>query len=75
MEEELSTVATQTWAERGMDRTMVHGTNRSMAESDSSGSFVEAGERACRSSCVRDRDLGIMWPQWHTLRFEGEGKN
>ena len=39
---------------RGMDKKIVHGTPRSMAESDSRGSDVEASERACRSSDLRD---------------------
>ena len=44
----------------------------SLDETGSRISDVLTGERTCRSSDVRDRDLGIKWPQWHTLIFKGQ---
>ena len=50
---------------------MVHGTE-SMAGTDSWSSDVVTVERTCRSGDVRDQDLGIKWPHWHTLIFSDE---
>ena len=47
---------------------MVYRTKRSMDEADVGGSDVETSEGTCRS-CY---DLGMKWPQWHTLTFEGQ---
>ena len=45
-----------------------------MDEADSRSSDVEAGERACRAVMCDTRDLGVKWPHWHTLIFEGQIK-
>ena len=48
---------------------------RSVDEADSRGANVETGKRTRRSSDVRETcDLGIKWPQWHTLMFSDEIK-
>ena len=52
VEEELSTIATQYWAEGVWTEKMVSRAKRSVDEADSRSSDVEAGERACRSSDV-----------------------
>ena len=54
VEEELLYCGYSNLGRTGVDGKMVHGTKRSMAESDSRGSDVETGERACRSRNVRD---------------------
>ena len=38
-------------------------------EEDFRSADVEIGERICKSRS-ETRDLGIKWPQWHTLLFE-----
>ena len=64
VEDELSTMSSQ-------NRKMVHGTT-SMAGTDSWSSDFGTVERTCRSGDVRDKDLGIKWPHWHTLIFSDE---
>ena len=52
VEEDLSTLATQYWAEGVLDGKMVSGAKRSLDETGSGSSDVEAGKRTCRSSDV-----------------------
>ena len=42
---------------------------RSLDDADSRGSNVEASESMCET-----RDLGMKWPQWHTLIFSNDTK-
>ena len=60
VEEELSTIVTLVWAEGRRTR------EGQEVEADLRGSGVVARERTCRSP------LGIKWPCWHTLMFEGQ---
>ena len=54
VEEELSTLATQYWAEKSLDGEMEPRTKRSMDEANSGGTILEAGKRTCRGSfCAR----------------------
>ena len=54
VEEELSTLATQYWAEGMWTGKWYRGTKRSVDEANSRSSIMEAGRRTCRSSDVRD---------------------
>ena len=67
VEEELSTVATQYWAEVVWMGKMASRTKRSLDEKDGTWRQVRgpAGAVMCET-----RDLGIKWPHWHTLIFE-----
>ena len=54
VEEELSTLATQYWAEGVWTGKWCREQRESVDEASSRGSFMEAGKRTCRSSDVRD---------------------
>ena len=45
-----------------------------MDEANSRSSDVETGEAATGAAMCETRDLGIRWPQWHTLMFSDEIK-
>ena len=53
--------------EEDVDWHMAHGTKRSLVESGSRSSDVEASERSSRSGFFQTHDLGTKWPHWHTL--------
>ena len=58
VEEELSTMATQYWAEGVWTGKMAHRTRRSVDDANSRSSDVETGERTCRSGDVWDPRSG-----------------
>ena len=66
VEEELSTMAVQYWAEGVWTAKWRREQKRSVDEADSRNSEVETVEM-CET-----RDLGIKWPCWHTLVFSNE---
>ena len=47
---------------------------RSLDEADSRSANVEPGKGTSRTVMCETRDLGIRWPQWHTLMFSDEIK-
>ena len=72
VEEQLSTLATQYWAEGVWIGKMAYEQREVLMTQRQEVQFLETGESTCRSSVCETRDLGRQWPQWHTLTFEAE---
>ena len=72
VEEELSTMATQPWAE-GVWTGERHAEQKEawMNQILEVQMWRQVRGRAGAVMC-ETRDLGITWPQWHTLIFEGQ---
>ena len=72
VEEELSTVATQTWAEGAwIGKWYTEQKEVSLNQAPTVQMWRQVRGPAGAVMC-ETRDLGIKWPPWHTLIFEGE---
>ena len=73
VEGERSTMATLAWAEGSWMERLTREQKEAWRKLIFEVSGVEASVRTCRElSVCETRDLGIKWPQWLSLVFEGQ---
>ena len=72
VEEELSTMATQYWAEGGQIGKCCHEQKEAWMRQIQEVQTWRQVRGPARAVMCETRDLGIKWPQRHTLMFEGE---
>ena len=72
VEEELSTIATQYWAEEGWTGTWRHEQKRACMRQIREIRMWKQVRGPAEAVICETSDLGIKWPYWHTLVFSNE---